>query len=266
MIFGALLAAEVHLLTILLVAVGMGAALAAVAWLRSGEARQFPQQAERGAARGNVQFLASMAHDIRNPVATIVSAMDLLSDAPDVGPSSREIVDAVNRSARHLSSLVLDHLDSARLEAGAIEVSPRAVRIDVLLREVCRELAPEADDKQVELSVEYAPGAFVAVDPSSAVRVLSNVLAHSIQLTASSGRIELSADVEGPELVLRIERGGVAVGAEEERRLFERDRHLDLYIAKRLAEANGGSVYLCPDSPTAFAVVLPLSLAQTAAA
>ncbi len=198
-------------------------------------------------------FLAMLSHELRNPLAAIAGAIQVLG-LPDVKPAlalhAREIG---QRQVRHLTRIVDDLLDVRRILAGKVSLQRRRVDAGALLRQCCDTRAL-ADDGAHRWQVD-AGELWVDADPTRLEQIFDNLLHNAIKYTPAGGAIAVSARAAGSEAVIEVTDTGVGIEAETLPTIFDVlvqgptaiDRSqgglgLGLALVKELAALHGGSV------------------------
>jgi PAS domain S-box-containing protein len=252
----------------------MGRALYLVTHIQDITERKRAEQELRAANQRKDEFLATLAHELRNPLAPIRTGAYLLSKRPTSDPETGRIVDMIARQAAHMARLVDDLLDVARIEQGRLEL--RKERVDPGLvaahaAEACRALI-EAGNHPFSLSVP-APLPVLEADPVRLEQMLCNLLNNACKCTPPGGRIELTAAVEGGELVLAVRDDGIGMSPGVLAHIFDlffqagqaTDRPgglgIGLTLVQRLAQLHGGSVSASSAGPglgSEFKLRLPL--------
>lgn len=202
------------------------------------------------------EFLAMLAHEIRNPLAAIRSSAALLSQGAGRPRSSAAAQGIISRQTDHLSRLVEDLLDVSRIGHG--KLSLRRSRIDLRQAlgpaiEACR---PVLESKQQTFDIDI-PGQplYVDGDATRITQAVGNVLANASKFTPRGGKIELSVTGENGAVSVRVRDNGIGLAAEELPRLFELFSQVDaggqdgqaglgigLHLVKKLTEMHGGRV------------------------
>lgn len=227
------------------------------------------------ANRRKDEFLATLAHELRNPLAPIRNASLLIQNASATRDQLEKATRIIERQVQQMSRLLDDLLDVARITHGKLEISRRAVALDEVLDAAVEMVQPLVRQKQHQLWVMRLPERFeVDVDPVRMTQVVSNLLVNAARYTNDGGRIELSMSVEGSDLVITVEDNGIGMSRETLATLFEMFAQgrehghnaglgIGLGLAKALVEMHGGSIHASSDGEgrgSRFAVVLPAVL------
>lgn len=208
----------------------------------------------RQAQQRKDEFLAMLGHELRNPLAPIVHAVELLGRRdPSVAEQAREII---RRQATHLTRLVDDLLDVSRITRGAIHLDRRAVRLDEVVHaaaDIWRHLAAQ---KRQRLTLDIADRSiWLDVDPIRFTQIIANLLHNAIKFTPPEGTITLAADVEEGAAVIRVRDTGEGLDPDLGDDVFDlfvqgppsldRPRGglgLGLTLVRQLVELHGGTV------------------------
>jgi two-component system CheB/CheR fusion protein len=224
------------------------------------------------------EFLAMLSHELRNPLAPILHAAELLGhDDPGLVRDAREII---RRQSAHLTRLVDDLLDVSRITRGTVRLERR----NVPLREVVdaavdtwRHLLLKRNQK---LTIELPSEAIqIDCDSTRLAQVVSNVLHNAIKFTPEGGRIAIVAERDDRGVAIRVRDDGMGMDPAEIERVFDLfvqgppplDRPqgglgLGLTLARRLAELHGGTVEASSGGPglgSEFVVRLPEAMATS---
>jgi len=229
----------------------------------------------RTAVRHRDEFLAMLGHELRNPLAAISAAMSVIdaSSAPadDFDREQREII---QRQTMHLARLVDDLLDVSRITTGKIALQKRVVDLCEVARSAVRTVEPGARAQRHELNIQtLCNTAFVEGDPVRLEQVINNLLTNAIKYTPNGGKLVVTIEIKGDDVVLRVKDDGLGIPAELLPRIFElftqADRSLDrsqggmgigLTLVRSLVEMHGGTVAAHSDGPgrgSEFTVMLP---------
>jgi len=225
------------------------------------------------------EFLAMLAHELRNPLAPISSAAQLLMLATADPQRVHKAGDIILRQVRHLTDLVDDLLDVSRVTRGLITLGQVRVAARTVIEEAIEQVRPTIDTRVQTLTVRLPPdGVAVSGDKARLVQVVANVLANAAKYTPPGRCIDLRADLHGTRLVLSVRDEGIGMDVELTGRVFDlftqaersSDRAqgglgLGLALVKHLVELHGGTVGC--SSPglgkgSTFVITLPLLLEE----
>ncbi|HEX6939718.1 MAG TPA: GAF domain-containing sensor histidine kinase [Longimicrobiales bacterium] len=209
----------------------------------------------REAARLRDDVLATVSHDLRNPLNTIALAAGVLRDVlPEPGPAARRQLDTIVRSVERADRLIRDLLDVARMEAGGLSVKPARVATPDLVREAVelhRELVAERGLELVMDLPDRLPD--VWADRDRLLQVFANVLGNAIKFTPEGGRIEVEAAAQDNVVRFRVSDTGPGIDPRDAERLFDpfwqaargttEGAGLGLAISRGLVEAHGGRIW-----------------------
>src|ERR1700722_11254991 len=202
------------------------------------------------------EFLAMLAHELRNPLAPILNAIHLLRQEKAVSPGQEEAANMIDRQARHLTRLVEDLLDVSRITKGKIHLRKQRVELSPLVHQAVETVRPLLDSRKHELTVSLPPEAvWLEADPARLEQVLGNLLNNAAKYTEPCGHIWLTAEREGSEVFLRVKDTGIGILPEMLPRIFDlfvqADRSLDraqgglgigLTLVKRLVQLHEGKI------------------------
>lgn len=222
------------------------------------------------------EFLATLAHELRNPLAPLRSAATLLASPAAGDTVRRQAVDIIGRQVSHMGRLLDDLIDLARITQRRVALRKQVVTVDSLVDSALEAARPLAEAKGHALAVDLPdPGLLLEVDPVRIVQVLSNLLNNACKYTDAGGRITLSARRQPPWLCLSVTDNGVGIGAQALPKLFSMfsqeasaiDRSegglgIGLALVRGLVELHGGRVHAASDGPgqgTRMTVELPLA-------
>ncbi len=228
------------------------------------------------AQRQKDDFLAMLAHELRNPLAAIQYANEIAQLSQESGEEAR---DTINRQVKNLAHLIDDLLDVSRITRDKIHLKRENVDGAALVRRATASIQPLITAKQHRLRVEVSGQPLpLFVDPTRFEQILVNLLSNAAKYTPNGGEITIRALAEGDRATFQVQDNGIGIPTESLPRVFELftqvDNSLDrsqgglgigLTVVRRLAEMHGGSV--SADSTglgqgSVFTVQLPLSAAQ----
>ena len=237
-------------------------------------------QADAG-SRAKDEFLALLGHELRNPLAPITMALEVMdAGRPEVAVRERAII---ARQVNHLIRLVDDLLDVSRITRGKVELKLERVEIATIVAHAIEMAGPVLEQKNHELTIEVPPvGLAVLGDADRIAQVFANLITNAAKYTDPGGAIELVAERVGTMIALRIRDNGIGISAQMLPRVFElfaQERQgldrpqgglgLGLAIAKNLVELHGGTTRAESDGVgrgSVFVVELPAFEAGTAEA
>jgi PAS domain S-box-containing protein len=207
------------------------------------------------ADRRKDEFLATLAHELRNPLAPIRNALQILRLSPD--PTAQEQARALmQRQLEQMVRLVDDLLDVSRISTGKIQLRREPVRLQEVVHNAVEISRPAIDHMSHQLTVTLPEQPLVVDgDPTRLAQVFSNLLNNSAKYTARGGHIELRAERQGNDALLSVKDNGIGIAADHLPGLFQmfaqvhsaRDRAqgglgIGLTLVKRLVEMHGGNV------------------------
>ncbi|HEV3263102.1 MAG TPA: MASE1 domain-containing protein [Gemmataceae bacterium] len=236
--------------------------------------RQATELAE--ADRRKDEFLAMLAHELRNPLAPIRNAVYVMRRQALEDPLLRWARDVVERQVQQLARLVDDLLDVSRITRGKISLQKEPVELRAVAARAIETSQPLIDARNHALRVALPPGPiWLEADPTRLAQILANLLNNAAKYTEEGGCIWLSADPGETEVTVRVRDNGMGIPAEMLPRLFQpftqADRSLarsqgglgiGLTLVKSLVEMHGGSVKASSDGPgrgSEFVVRLPVA-------
>ncbi|WP_312488762.1 hybrid sensor histidine kinase/response regulator [Massilia timonae] len=151
----------------------------------------------RAANRQKDQFLAMLAHELRNPLAPITTAAQLLQRGQMDAPGIQRASDIIARQAQHMTSLVNDLLDVSRVTRGLVTISKDALEMREIVHEAVEQVRPLIDARGHALQCEIAASPLrVEGDRTRLIQVVSNILNNAAKYTAAGGSLVLSARIE----------------------------------------------------------------------
>ena len=151
----------------------------------------------RATNRQKDQFLAMLAHELRNPLAPITTAAQLLQRGGMDAPGIQRASDIIARQAQHMTSLVNDLLDVSRVTRGLVTITKEALEMHEIVHEAVEQVRPLIDARGHALQCEIASGALrVEGDRTRLIQVVSNILNNAAKYTAPGGSLVLSARIE----------------------------------------------------------------------
>jgi cell cycle sensor histidine kinase DivJ len=241
------------------------------------QALDLARSAAERADAAKTRFLATMSHELRTPLNAIIGFSEMIVQEDTLmldAARRREYAQLINDSGQHLLNVVNSILDMSKMESGNFEISPEMFAPRAALLSCCNLLALKARENGIDL-VTRAPHDLpdMTGDPRAFKQILLNLVANAIKFTERSGKVTVSAAVDGPRLVLRVSDTGVGIAAEDLKligapffqagKTYQR-RHegtgLGLSIVKSLVGLHSGEMTVQSkiDEGTTVTVALPL--------
>ena len=203
------------------------------------------------------EFLATLAHELRNPMAPIYTAAEFLARSPSDAPERPAAVGVIQRQVRQLTRLVDDLLDVARITQGRITLQRETIDVAEAIVLGIETLAPMLQEKKhqlVEISQPHRP-LFIRGDKTRIVQCITNILGNAAKYTPPGGQIRLTTRSDEHQVVVEIADNGCGIAPEILPRVFEMfvqgnrtaerapgGLGIGLTMVKRLVEMQGGSV------------------------
>ena len=200
-------------------------------------------------------FLATLAHELRNPLAPLRNALELIKRSDD--PARTEQARAVmERQVRHMVRLIDDLLDVGRIAHDKLELRRQRIELGSVLRQAVEAAAPDIErcGHELTLTLPREP-VWLDADPVRLVQVVGNLLSNACKFTAPGGRIVLRAECESRSVALTVKDSGDGIAADMLGKVFELFTQVSgaqqrsagglgigLALVKRLVEMHGGSV------------------------
>ena len=202
------------------------------------------------------EFLAMLSHELRNPLAPIANAVQLLRRQKVDNPVQQQACLLIERQVMQLNHMVDDLLDVSRITTGNVRLRMERVSINAVVERALETAQPLIEQRQQRLTVSLPPHAlFLNADPARLEQVLVNLLTNAAKYTDECGRVWMSVEEQGDEVLLRVRDSGIGIAPELLPRIFEMftqaERSLDrsqgglgigLCLVKRLVELHGGGV------------------------
>jgi PAS domain S-box-containing protein len=202
------------------------------------------------------EFLAMLAHELRNPLAPIQNVVQIFKTEGDGKQHLQEATRMVERALGRIVRIVDDLLDISRITRGKIQLRKERLPLQTAVQNAVEAVRPFIESRKHELSVSLPPEAvWLDADPVRIEQVLVNLLNNAVKYTEPGGKIWLAAERLGNDCMVRVKDNGIGVSPEMLPRIFElfvqADKSLDraqgglgigLTLVKRLVEMHGGAV------------------------
>ena len=202
------------------------------------------------------EFLAMLGHELRNPLAPITSAVQLLSLQKNEGALQHQAREIIERQVGRMTRLIDDLLEVSRITTGRIHLQQERVGLNGLVERALEAARPLMDQRRHELTVSLSPQPiWLYADTARLEQVVVNLLNNAAKYTPDGGRISLAVQQEGDQAVLRVRDSGVGIAPDLLPHIFDLftqgERSLDrsqgglgigLCLVQRLVEKHGGRV------------------------
>ena len=232
----------------------------------------------RAAARQKDEFLAVLAHELRNPLAPLRTGLDLLiqMQGPQVPVVGRTLA-AMNRQLDHIVRLIDDLLDVSRISRGVLELKKQRADVATLVHGTAETFKSLLEQRKSSLSLDLPRAISAVVDPTRISQIIGNLLHNASKFTAENGHVTVELGYEGGNAVVRVADNGMGIPTDQLERVFdmfaqiERKSHankgagIGLALAKRLALMHGGNLTASSEGEgrgTTFTLTFPAELAR----
>jgi PAS domain S-box-containing protein len=239
---------------------------------RHAEEERAALSAATAANRAKDEFLAMLGHELRNPLAPIVTALQLMKLRGDIRTTKEHVI--IERQVQHVVRLVDDLLDVSRIAQGKIELKRVTVELAEVVAKAVEIASPLFEMRRHELSLDVPrQGMPLHADPLRLAQVITNLLTNAAKYTEVEGKIELAAWRDGHEVVLQIKDNGIGIRLSLLPHIFDlfvqgprsADRSegglgIGLTLVRNLVQMHGGTVVALSEGPglgSAFVVRLP---------
>ena len=243
-------------------------------------ARQNAEQALRDIDHRKDEFLATLAHELRNPLASVGNAVQILRiKSPDI-PELHWATEIIEGQTQAMVRLIDDLMDISRIKQNRIELKREQIELANIVQGAVETSRPLIEEMGHKLTVTLPPGpVIVDADLTRLVQVFLNLLNNAAKYTERGGRIDLRAELQGSDVVVSVTDTGIGIPADKLPTLFEMFSQVEealsrsqgglgigLCLVKRLVEMHGGSVEAKSGGlgqGSEFVVRLPIVVEQT---
>ena len=236
--------------------------------IRTNEALQASKQRAEAATRARDEVLATVSHDLKNPLGTIYTSASLLLEMPLPPDAQRRQIEIIRRTAGRMDRLIMDLLDVSRMEAGRFSVDPTPESLRSIIAESRELLDPIANAKTISLHTDLPDvDTTVHADRDRVIQVMSNLIGNAVKFTPEGGSITVVAQPEEGMVRISVIDTGVGIADENQNRIFDRFWHagqgggsgLGLAIAQGIVRAHNGRIWVeSGQEGTRFHFTLPL--------
>jgi PAS domain S-box-containing protein len=218
--------------------------------------RRQNEQALRDADRRKDEFLATLAHELRNPLAPIRQAA-MIAKAPSASDAQKRWShDVISRQVDHMALLLDDLLDISRITRGALQLRVEMTELAAVIDAAVETARPVMETKRHAFSIHIPEQpVYFAADPLRLAQVLANLLTNAAKYTDAGGRVQVCAEVAGGDIEIGVVDTGIGIPAAALRSVFDmfaqvktaQDRSegglgIGLSLSKALVELHGGTI------------------------
>ena len=238
-------------------------------------ARKDAEEALVESDRRKTEFLAMLAHELRNPLAPIRNGVQFLRLADGNDKAATALLAVMDRQLAQMVRIIDDLLDVSRISRGKIELRLEPIELAEIVRQAVEASQPAYENMQHELTVTLpARPIRISADPTRLAQVIGNLLNNACKFTERKGRVGLTVETDADQAVVRVADSGIGIPVEHLARIFGMFTQLDtslersrgglgigLTLVKDLAEMHGGSVEAHSAGPgrgSEFVLRLPL--------
>ncbi len=199
-------------------------------------------------------FFAILAHELRNPLAPIRNALQIMQVVQDSGATTSAARVIIERQLKQLTRLIDDLLDMAQVTQGKLALRKGRTSLGVIVQHALAIARPQLESKQHRLQIEVPNDLYLAADETHLAHALANLLHNASKYSAMGSSIRMNARAEQEELILQVDDEGVGIDAEKLGGVFDLfgnervDEHthdglgIGLSLVKRIVELHGGKV------------------------
>lgn len=205
------------------------------------------------------EFLATLSHEMRNPLASVFGYLQLIQIGTLKYAKKKKAIESMESDLRHITSLLDDLLDLSRVRRGKIKLEKEIVDINAILKDAVETMLPLAEDRGHILNIEKAPQPlWIEADARRIKQILMNLLSNAIKYTEENGRIWASTYSDGNNVVVQVRDNGRGMHADSLSKIFDMWNQvgrpvtslagglgglgIGLSVAKRLVELHGGVI------------------------
>jgi PAS domain S-box-containing protein len=199
-----------------------GALIGCVLIFRDITARKRAEQALQNADRRKDEFLATLAHELRNPLAPILTAIELMQNSRSDPELVRDVSKTIERQIHQMVRLVNDLLDISRITQGKIQLQKKPVELRTVIQSAVEASQPFIMSHGHELTVTIPPEpTYFVADAARLTQVLANLLSNAAKYTENGGHIWLTAKRQDSEIVISVRDTGIGIAAKHLSQIFE---------------------------------------------
>jgi signal transduction histidine kinase/ActR/RegA family two-component response regulator len=243
--------------------------------------RKRAEEALKEADRKKDQFLAVLAHELRNPLVPIRNGLQILKLDGHNEALAERARSVMDQALNHMVHLIDDLLDVSRITTGKLKLRPERVELNSVVQSALDTAQPVIDEQRQELSVRLpATPILIDADPTRLAQVLANLLNNAAKYSEPGGKITLTVEAHDDQVTIRLADNGIGIPADQLPRIFEPFAQVEdtlelsrgglgigLSLVKGLVEMHGGTVDAHSNGSgrgSEFVVHLPIAGAETA--
>lgn len=228
------------------------------------------RDAAEAASRRKDEFLAMLSHELRNPLAAIVSATHVLQAVGSTGHEAPHAIDVVARQSQHLARMVDDLLDLARLSTGKLELKSVPVELHAVVAAAVETSRAQIERRAHQLSINCpSDPIWLKGDAVRLAQLIANLLDNAAKYTPEHGQISLSASLEANHVEIVVRDTGIGIPADQLGAVFDLYTQIEssaaglglgLKLVRDLAMLHGGSAEAASEGPgrgSQFTIRLP---------
>jgi two-component system CheB/CheR fusion protein len=218
--------------------------------------RKLAEQELRDADRRKDEFLALLAHELRNPLAPIVAGIDLLNQSGDKTPMLEQVTATMARQVKQLVRLVDDLLELSRVSGGRLRLRKTRTPLRDVVRDAVASVRPIIERQRHDLQVSVPDDPIeLEADSARLTQVFANLLNNAARYTPEGGRLAIEVEREGQEVVVTVRDNGIGIPAAALTKIFEMFYQgsddgrpmrgglgIGLTLARSLVEMHGGTI------------------------
>lgn len=226
------------------------------------------------ADRRKDDFIATLAHELRNPLAPVAYSLELMKAAPQNPALVEQARDRIERQVAHMVRIVDDLLDVSRITRDRLELKTTRVDLVHLMREVIETTRALSHSAAHQVTTAFPPGPiYLSADPVRLTQVFGNILDNACKYTPAQGKIHVAVQEQGTDALVTVTDNGIGIPVEMQTKVFEMFTRINnpremsggglgigLSLVKRLVEMHGGAISLRSPGPgqgSEFIVRLP---------
>lgn len=203
------------------------------------------------------KFFRIIAHDLRNPISTLVSSTNLVFNDFDTynREQTKNIMAELNRLSQTTFNLLENLLDWSSTQTGEVNFNPKPVDLNFIVNENIDLIKRKIDQKKIELSTHIPDKLTAYADEDMAKTIIRNLISNAVKFTPENGKIEIIAKSENNKVTITVKDSGIGIGSKDLPKLFRIDQHyttpglsnekgsgLGLILCKEFVEKNGGTI------------------------